>query len=46
MALIEPRTTVQQATEKDDVANQVITFCETDSTTGQTLVVDSGVLFH
>lgn len=42
----EKSSVLKRAPEKDDVANQVITFCETDSTTGQTLVVDSGVLFH
>ena len=35
-----------RAPEKDDVADQVVAFCATDSVTGQTLVVDSGVLFN
>ena len=35
-----------RAAEKDDVADQVVAFCRTDSTTGQTVVVDSGRFFH
>lgn len=31
---------------KDDVADQVLAFCSTNSVTGQTLVVDSGMIFH
>ena len=37
---------LKRATEKDDVANQVVSFCRTNSITGQTLVVDSGRFFH
>jgi len=37
---------LNRAPEKDDVAHQVVAFCTTDSITGQTLVIDSGVLFH
>ena len=37
---------LKRATEKDDVANQVESFCRTNSITGQTLVVDSGRFFH
>ncbi len=33
-------------THKDDVADQVVAFCRTDSTTGQTLVVDADRVFH
>jgi 3-oxoacyl-[acyl-carrier protein] reductase len=32
--------------DKDDCANQVVTFCKSDTTTGQTLVVDAGRVFH
>jgi 3-oxoacyl-[acyl-carrier protein] reductase len=35
-----------RAAEKDDVADVVVTFCRTDSVTGQTLVVDAGVFYH
>jgi 3-oxoacyl-[acyl-carrier protein] reductase len=35
-----------RAVEKDDVANQVVAFCKTDSITGQTLIIDSGRVFQ
>ena len=37
---------LKRAADKDDVADQVVSFCRTDSVTGQTLVIDSGRLFH
>ncbi len=37
---------LKRAADKDDVAAQVVEFCRTDSVTGQTLVVDSGRVFH
>lgn len=37
---------LKRATSRDDVAAQVVAFCQTDSTTGQTLVVDAGRVFH
>lgn len=37
---------LQRATDKDDVAEQVVAFCETDSITGQTLAIDAGRVFH
>ncbi len=37
---------LKRAADKDDVAVQVVEFCRTDSITGQTLVVDSGRVFH
>ena len=37
---------LKRAADKDDVALQVVEFCRTDSVTGQTLVVDSGRVFH
>ena len=37
---------LKRAADKDDVADQVMAFCSTDSITGQTLVVDSGRIFH
>ncbi len=30
----------------DDVARQVVLFCQSDSITGQTQVIDSGIVFH
>ena len=48
-ALVE-RTTknaaLQKPVERDDVARQVVEFCRSDSTTGQVLVLDSGVVYH
>jgi 3-oxoacyl-[acyl-carrier protein] reductase len=35
-----------KAADKDDVADQVVTMCRTGTTTGQTLVIDSGRTFH
>jgi 3-oxoacyl-[acyl-carrier protein] reductase len=37
---------LQRAADKDDLARQVVEFCRTDSITGQTLVIDSGRVFH
>ena len=37
---------LKRAADKDDVANQVVAFCQTDSITGQTLVIDAGRFFH
>jgi 3-oxoacyl-[acyl-carrier protein] reductase len=37
---------LQKAADRDDVADQVVTFARTDSTTGQTLVIDAGRFFH
>ncbi|MCL4545255.1 MAG: SDR family oxidoreductase [Chloroflexi bacterium] len=41
------RTVVLKRTvDKDDVADQVVAFCRTDSTTGQNIVIDAGRFFH
>ena len=37
---------LQRAADKDDVADQAVAFCRTDSITGQTVVIDSGLFFH
>ena len=37
---------LKRAADKDDVANQVVGLCQTDSITGQTLVIDAGRFFH
>jgi 3-oxoacyl-[acyl-carrier protein] reductase len=37
---------LQRAASKDDVAAQVVAFCRTDSTTGQSLVIDAGRFYH
>ena len=40
------RAVLRRGTSSDDVAEQVVTFCRTDSTTGQVLAVDAGFVFH
>jgi 3-oxoacyl-[acyl-carrier protein] reductase len=36
------RTLLRRTVDKDDVAEQLITFCRSDSVTGQTILMDSG----
>jgi NAD(P)-dependent dehydrogenase (short-subunit alcohol dehydrogenase family) len=40
------RAVLRRGTSAADVAEQVVTFCSTDSTTGQVLAVDAGYVFH
>jgi 3-oxoacyl-[acyl-carrier protein] reductase len=40
------QSALQKLVELDDVADQVVTFCRSDSTTGQVLVVDAGRVYH
>jgi 3-oxoacyl-[acyl-carrier protein] reductase len=37
---------LKRAADKDDIAEQVVAFCRTDSVTGQTLAIDAGRFFH
>jgi 3-oxoacyl-[acyl-carrier protein] reductase len=37
---------LRRPVEKDDVAEQVVTFAKSDSTTGQNVVIDAGRFFH
>jgi 3-oxoacyl-[acyl-carrier protein] reductase len=37
---------LKRAADRDDVADQVVTFARTDSTTGQTMVIDAGRFYH
>ena len=37
---------LKRSASKDDIADQVVAFCRTDSTTGQNLVIDAGRFFH
>lgn len=37
---------LQKPADKDDIANQVVTMCRTETMTGQTVVIDSGRVFH
>jgi 3-oxoacyl-[acyl-carrier protein] reductase len=37
---------LKKAADKDDCADQVVTMCRTETMTGQTMVIDSGRVFH
>jgi 3-oxoacyl-[acyl-carrier protein] reductase len=37
---------LKRAADKDDIANQVVALCQTESITGQTLAIDAGRFFH
>jgi len=40
------QSALQKLVDLDDVADQVVTFCRSDSTTGQVMVIDSGRVYH
>ena len=40
------RAVLRRGASVDDIADQVVTFCRTDSTTGQVLPVDAGFVFN
>ena len=40
------RAVLRRGTSAEDVADQVVAFCATESTTGQVLAVDAGFVFH
>ena len=40
------RSVLKRAASVEDVADQVVTFCRSDSVTGQVLNIDAGVFFH
>jgi 3-oxoacyl-[acyl-carrier protein] reductase len=40
------QSALQKFVDLDDVADQVVTFCRGDSTTGQVMVIDSGRVYH
>ena len=40
------RAALKRAASVEDVADQVVTFCRSDSVTGQVLNIDAGVFFH
>lgn len=37
---------LKRAADKDDIADQVVVFCRTESITGQTIAIDAGRVFH
>ncbi len=46
VAAVKEQAALKRTTSCEDVARQVIAFCQSDSVTGQTQVIDSGVVFH
>ncbi len=46
VAAVKEQAALKRTTNPEDVARQVIVFCQSDSVTGQTQVIDSGVVFH
>ena len=46
VAALKDQAALKRTTDPKDVARQVVVFCQSDSVTGQTQVVDSGLVFH
>jgi len=46
VALSTAQAALKRTTRLEDVARQVVLFCRSDSTTGQTQVIDAGTVFH
>ena len=46
VAAVKEQAVLKRTTDSEDVARQIIAFCQSDSVTGQTQVIDSGVVFH
>src|SRR6266850_4025952 len=46
VAAVKEQAALKRTTNPEDVARQVLMFCQSDSVTGQTQVIDSGVVFH
>ena len=46
VAALRDQAALKHTTDPIDVARQVILFCQSDSVTGQTQVIDSGIVFH
>lgn len=45
-AAFRDRTLLKRNTNLDEVARQVVLFCQADSITGQTQAIDGGIVFH
>ncbi len=45
-AIAKDIVALKRAADKDDIAKQVVLFCETESATGQTVVIDGGRYFR
>jgi 3-oxoacyl-[acyl-carrier protein] reductase len=46
VAAVKEQAALKRTTDPEDVARQVIVFCQSDSVSGQTQVIDAGVVFH
>jgi 3-oxoacyl-[acyl-carrier protein] reductase len=46
IAALKERAILKCTTDLEDVANQVVAFCRADSLSGQTQVIDGGIVFH
>ena len=46
VAARKDQAVLKRTTKIEDVARQVVLFCQSDSITGQTQVIDSGFVFH
>jgi enoyl-[acyl-carrier-protein] reductase (NADH) len=43
---LRDQAALKRTTSADDVARQIVLFCESESVTGQTQVIDAGVVVH
>lgn len=46
ISALREKAALKRTTDLDDVARQVVLFCQAESITGQTLVIDGGIVFH
>jgi len=45
-AAFRERALLKRSTSLEDVARQVLLYCQADSITGQTQAIDGGIVFH
>ena len=45
-AAVKQQAALKRTPDAEDVARQVVVFCQSDSMTGQTQVIDAGLVFH
>lgn len=46
LAALKEKAALKRTTDIDDVSRHVVLFCQSESVTGQTLVIDGGIVFH
>jgi len=46
IAALREKAALKRTTDLDDVARQVVLFCQAESITGQTLAIDGGIVFQ